>query len=874
MTEPMPAGEPTIPTRRPAVKLQPRVEALDSAILFPALLLSFASGYPTYQTARYFLVVTIGLVIGGGAAWLGLRQRWPMWFRVASAGAAYWAAGVLVASPQVFWAPASIPARMLGVLVAPMAGPRRILSLNMPLGSYHDVLAFTLFIAVAVSFVVFALVWSGADSWRLAPFVALMPMAAGTALGSDSRVTWLLSRPVAILGSQAAMGVALVLTLLLWLIWRPWSQRQDRLRKGHGGVGAFKDFPSSAQISGARGRWIALKMTRLVLAVAMVAAGLVAVALVVPIQERNHPRMTLREEVPIQVRQVAEADPLSTYREFFNDQMFGAHLFTVDAPSEATRVRLVTLGVYDGANVAVGEGESPAMASHATGAQGFERVPARVDPVGAPDGMQISPLTTRVEIAQYDGAWVPLVGELGQIRFEGERRAALQDGFFYDRRVATGIEVATDGSDGLEEGTTYTAHVWETQLPTQAIASFEPAGAGASLTTALPQSVVDWIGDQDQPRTGAGLLELIGRLRARGYLSHSLAAPDGEPWEWMRPLGDYQFEPSRAGHSLARMESLFQRLSEQALAAGPDATESELVGAVGDDEQFAVAAALIADSLGFHTRIVLGARLGGTTDSQELTACQWGKCTGGDMAVWIEVQDGGDGAWAPIDVTPQHRNRLSPRIKETSDPKHATQVRPQSAVVVPPPGAKPSGGEPEQSGKDRSSRPVTELSAAGRIALTSGLGFLAVVAIPSAILIAKVVKRRRRRLVPDAVLSICGAWDEFYDTGRAFGRPTLPAWTRAETAQHWAPGVGAPIELAHLVDRASFHRPDTRDCDVTQVWTLQKTACLNLAVGGSIWQRARARFSPSCFLGRPKSQPRLKSVPGPAAAGEIRRKRA
>ena len=106
--------------------------ALDLVFLLVALTLSFVSGYPTFQTPRYFLVVAVGLVLGGAVAWLGLRQHWSMWLRVVIAGGAYWVLGLLVAVPEVFWAPSSLPARMLGVLVAPVAGPRRILSLDIP----------------------------------------------------------------------------------------------------------------------------------------------------------------------------------------------------------------------------------------------------------------------------------------------------------------------------------------------------------------------------------------------------------------------------------------------------------------------------------------------------------------------------------------------------------------------------------------------------------------------------------------------------------------------------------------------------------------------------------------------------------------------
>ena len=823
--------------------------ALDLVFLLVALTLSFVSGYPTFQTPRYFLVVAVGLVLGGAVAWLGLRQHWSMWLRVVIAGGAYWVLGLLVAVPEVFWAPSSLPARMLGVLVAPVAGPRRILSLDIPLGSYHDVLAFVFFVAVAVSFVVFTLAWGRGQGWRLAPFVALIPMALSIALGADSRrAVWVLPQPFSVLGSQGAIGVGVILTSFAWLAWRPWAARQDRLKRAGDHTARSGDLTPALQASGTQGRWAAFRAMRLILGIAMIAAGLVVAALVTPKFDQNHARITLREGTPVEVRQIVEANPLSTYREFFSDQMFNTELFRVDAPAEVTRVRLATLGGYDGANLTAANGSALGAGdgSGALGTQMFTRVPAPIKPAGDSDGTQASPASAQIEIAQYRGEWVPLTGELGQIVFEGPNRAAFQDGFFYNRHTGTGILAA---AGGLEEGTTYSVEGWQTLAPTSAVRDFAPAGGGTSLTTVLPQSVTDWIGDQDQPRTGAGLLELIDRLRARGYLSHSLEAPTSAPWAWMGPLGDYQFEASRAGHSLARIDRLFQRLNEQAQAAGPDAKNAELVGAVGDDEQFAVAAALIADSLGFNTRVVLGTRLVSDDDAQ-LPTCQSGKCTGGDVAVWIEVQDGDDGAWAPIDVTPQHQDQLSPRVKETSEPKHATQVRPQSAVVIPPPAAKPSGGESEQGSSDHVSKQAQEFPVAARIALVSGLGALALIAIPITILVAKAVSRRRRRLAPDGILSIRGAWDEYYDTGRAYGYQTEPASTRVEKAQQWAEGNDAPVELAHLADWASFQRPDGRDYDPAGAWAIQKRARKDLTVGTSVWERMKARFSLKYFFNR------------------------
>ena len=65
---------------------------------------------------------------------------------------------------------------------------------------------------------------------------------------------------------------------------------------------------------------------------------------------------------------------------------------------------------------------------------------------------------------------------------------------------------------------------------------------------------------------------------------------------------------SAAGHSYDRIDRLFTELNERESEVA-DSPGASLVAAVGDDEQFAAAVALIAADLGFPSRVVLGARL-------------------------------------------------------------------------------------------------------------------------------------------------------------------------------------------------------------------------------------------------------------------------
>src|SRR5690606_32628109 len=126
----------------------------------------------------------------------------------------------------------------------------------------------------------------------------------------------------------------------------------------------------------------------------------------------------------------------------------------------------------------------------------------------------------------------------------------------------------------------------------------------------------------------------LDRLRSRGYLSHSLSDVEGERL-WLERLSrEYgtQFEPSAGGHSNARIEQLFAQLNTQARLAGEGASTEMLVAGIGDDEQFATAAAMIARALGFDSRVVLGVRLGDGRETPEGVPSCDAQCTGENLA--------------------------------------------------------------------------------------------------------------------------------------------------------------------------------------------------------------------------------------------------
>ncbi|WP_164861879.1 DUF3488 and transglutaminase-like domain-containing protein, partial [Microbacterium sp. CPCC 204701] len=395
----------------------------------------------------------------------------------------------------------------------------------------------------------------------------------------------------------------------------------------------------------------------------MLAAALALSVAIVPFAARGAEREVLRSAVGPDIDLSAEVSPLAQYRSLYADGRSDEVLFTVE-PVVATlpeRIRVATLDAYDGEVFRSGGEE-------ARDAGRFVRVPSSLD---AGEG---DPVVVRVEIDGWDGIWMPTVGRLETVDFSGDRASSLDDRFYYSPAAWAGVQTA---GGGLRAGDRYVVRGVEPE-PAD-LAELEAPGRDREGVEA-PESLRAWMDEHISGTGGAALDALVSLLRERGYLSHGLAEGDGIP-SWAQAIPDYAFQPSASGHSLARIDTMFSRLLER--ESDPRAVASgNYVAAVGDDEQFAVAAALIARELGFPSRVVLGARLAGAEPG--LAACDEGVCRAQDLSVWTEVQSTG-GQWVPIDVTPQYEQSPSLDVTEQRDPENVTEVRPESVEEVVPP---------------------------------------------------------------------------------------------------------------------------------------------------------------------------------------------
>lgn len=814
------------PSSRPAgrASLQSPSPAVDVVVLTSLIAVSLGSAWRIYETAWFVLPVASGIVAGAVIAGLAITRSWTPLKLVIVTALTYVVLGVPVAAPRSLVPPDSLGTRLVQVVLAPVASWKELLSLELPLGTYEAVLAPVFLLALVCSVGAFSLAWRSGTAWRMAVPVGAFPVFFGIVFGPrfiervsvgplDVSPGWLL-------------GIAVLLLGFGWLAWRPIAVRRTSVTAA---VGLLGD-----QVSG---RLVAMKAFRASLGVAMVFVALLVSSLATGLFSQGRERDVLRDQVDPLLSVASQRSPLATYRTFFSDENFAAEMFSVQDYSDLERVRLATLSQYDGHTFTVlDEDDAGGDDRH------FVRVPSRLDPnVFGIDGAAEEQSTPTVDIAAYEGVWVPVPGALVSVEFGGTRDSSLGDNFYFNKSTNTGVNLV---EGGLRTGDRYTLDAYPYLLPSNDVVSFTPAAEGQLAPGVnAPESVTRWISSQGLGTDGSALLELVSRLRSRGYLSHALNLEEQATPAWMEALDDYTFIPSRSGHSLDRIDTMFTALMEQQDLVGVDASDEMLVAAIGDDEQFAVAGALIADELGFNARIVLGARLVEPTGEDGLSTCSSGSCAGGDMTVWLEVQDGETGRWAGIDVTPQHKTTPTPSELQRSDPKHNTDVPEDTVVAIPPPQPKPVLGE-EQVGTE--SEKTKESIEVGPVLRYAGIGALGLFVLASPFLTvvgAKSIRSLRRRRDPNPVQNTIGAWESFVDRGLDLGLEPPRSATRRELAEAFSPGDPYARYVADVSDFATFGVSDPALHDPTPAWQASKQASAELSSRFASKQRAIALFS-------------------------------
>jgi hypothetical protein len=605
------------------------------------------------------------------------------------------------------------------------------------------------------------------------------------------RGEWALLLPIVLFCIGIAVGpqavdaavppaVALVIVLVLW---------SAVLRIRRNVVAALREQSGALAQSGSdrrRNRLRSALSVGIVLIVA-VAAGTAAAVLVPPHGERDVVRRAL--ERPFDPRDYPS--PLSGFRKYLEPDASDKAMLSVSGFGDLRRIRIATLDTYDGVVYTVGSGSGSSESGT------FTRVPGRVESPTS-DGKDIS---IDVTIDGYRGVWLPGVGALREITFTGRNAATLQNAVYNNAVTGTSAVLG-----GLAAGDRYRleATVGASRTIKQ-LAQMSPGSATLPRLTVLPDGIDQAVRDAGDLKhaSGAQLAAALTSLVRDGYISHGIGK---------------SAVVSHSGHSAARISQL--------LADVP---------MVGDQEQYAVAAALMARRTGFPARVVVGFVVPARDWRHESVTL-----TGSDISAWIEVQTK-EAGWVSVDPNPAVRPIPQ---KQPHDPKKIS--RPQTAVQPPANDTKQDAAPPQQSRAihtpKNTQNPLLELILA--IATWAGIGLaaLAVLLAPfAAVIAAKWRRRRKRRSATDPLDSISGGWREFSDAVLDHGFQPPPSATRSELAQ--TVGGMRPLVLATVADRAVFAPTPPSLDDADRVWRVVDELRESLAAGKTRWQRMRAAVS-------------------------------
>ncbi|TFB80898.1 transglutaminase domain-containing protein [Terrimesophilobacter mesophilus] len=728
--------------------------------------------WPSYGSASLLVLIAVTFAAAAAIAILGAVFRWSSPVVLVITVVAYLALGVPLAVPDL--AVSRVFPSFAGLqelLVGAATSWKQLLTISLPVGSYQALLipAFILILVTVVVSLSVALRSRFGDLAVLGPIVVFV---VGILFGPES-AQW--PFPV-------AMG--LTASILVWLIWSRWYRRRESIRLISDREVTADGQPVQKVADGGFVGVRTLVSAGLILAIAGT-ASFAASRILPPTNDRVVLRTTITQ--PFDPRDYAS--PLSGFRKYELPELKSRTMFTVTGLPVGARIRLATLDSYDGVVYSVGQGS----VNSASGA--FTRVPLSVDQSGVAGTAK----TIAVTIGNYSGVWLPTLGKLERVAFTGGDATTLLGNFYFNTNTDTAAVVG-----GLSSGDSYSlSAVIPTQPAEDQLSQLEPAPVDLPASTSVPDELATtlegYVAGVSGP--GARLVAMLDGLRRDGYVSHGVSAT--EP-------------PSRSGHAADRITEL---LSAQQM--------------IGDQEQYAVTAALMARQLGFPARVVFGFEPSDANpDGQTVVV-------GGDVSAWIEVSTTRYG-WVAIDPTPQVRP-----IPE-AQPEDPTQVaRPQSPVQPQLPEIDSKDTQlPPNSSQDQ--EPLENPLLATVLRVLTGLGWASLVMLVLlspflTIVFAKWRRRRLRRQAPTPLQRIEGGWDEFEDAVLDHGFTPGPAPTRLEIAQ--AVGGTQPFVLAAVADRAVFAPgdPDLEQAD--QLWKSVDDLRYSLDYNLTRWERIKSLVS-------------------------------
>ena len=529
------------------------------------------------------------------------------------------------------------------------------------------------------------------------------------------------------------------------------------------------------------------KKNRLIRPLAMVAVTLIislASASLAGITERGN-REVLRSHVLPPVELEDFISPLASFRHLSRDWKDKTIAEVKNYPA-GSRMRFATMNAYDGTVFKI----DPQLNAQ------FVQVDSILDKGVSADSK------AQVKLVNYDQPWVPLLGNAQSLKFATPPKPVV----YY----STSLRSAFTASPG---SLSYQVSFAKERIPSDSRISgleFDPIPQGKD--EAVPVEITE-LNNQLTARATSPLQKV---RNVESYLSGQGFFSDGSDGL------------SRPGHRAARMSQFFQG--------------QELIG---DDEQYAVAMALMVRAFGAPARVVLGAYPGDKKAGGKL------KLKGDNVHAWVEVKFKEVG-WIPFDPTPP-----SDRVPRTDQPQPKSVPKPQVLQPPPPPATPPVLPHVEkQAHADNHSTGMQILAALAQVAKYGG--WLLLLLSPILLtLLAKWYRSRRRRRAKEPQDRLKGAWEEIVDRFRDRGIRLPAGATRQEAA--WiidsylgtiSKSQSGARELAGIADYLDYSPSSDSEIDPDWAWNLVKQLTLTWKTAAGKGKALVAAIRPSSLYYR------------------------
>jgi transglutaminase-like putative cysteine protease len=551
---------------------------------------------------------------------------------------------------------------------------------------------------------------------------------------------------------------------------------------------------------------VSTNRTRLMLGAAVVVGAVVAAPLVGPHLPgaEAHERFDLRRYQVPPFDPLTVPSPLAEVKASLKDDRKDDVVFTVSGDTAISRWPVAVMTDYDGVVWTVADPKRDPSATEFVPVD--TRMPALDDPL--PKDSEV--VTNTVEIKDLGGSFLPTAGVPRQLQL----RAA--NGKDLDPRMNLGTGTIALPA-GVPDGLTYEVRsavpptVGEEQLADAEIAKVDRSKELELLPPPVRNLAADLVEGRD-----AGwdqMAAIRDQFVNQGFYD---ATPDTPP-----------------GHSYGRIATML----------------TDPARIVGFEEQYAAAAAVMAEVAELPVRVVVG---------YKIPADAWrnGKAdvVANDISAWVEL-DAGDLGWVPVDVTPD-RSR-------TPDPEaHGATTQQVAIPNPPPPPPPPPDVEPprqeERKADDAEIDPITLRWGEGGGIAPWAVVAAAVTAIPVALLLAfvavvagwKALRRSRRRRRPTTTGRIAGAWAEAIDRCTEAGAPRVTDVTPLERVGVYVhDGRLDDVEgdlrtLAVQVDRATYAAAPPGDEHAAEAWRCSDEVAAELRRRHSPTRRLRMQLDP------------------------------